>query len=927
MERSVSVQPRSRSRRSRPGAQRSSPITERVEAVIFNSGVSGPQPSETASIRSRVEQLCAAGVDVFVVAAPDIDTVDGKLAARPRGPGRLFLCVNRGSQVFEVTGTHPELKWSRRASAAEHEMLDRAAELAVAALCQAGLVVEVVAGEVDRRSLDLLPGVPYTTDTLRLLRAVDERLRQAGVGSLGDVVSLAADAARQAGLTYARIRTDVSHVELGLTDEADAGRWAAGWLADRGVTGRLILVVGSEFGGIRGVAGRDAVLLIPELDRAEFVSVGAETGGMPPRVVHLGGGWETLCRLLDAQLACRRERRVPRIDPDPGWVVPLPDVRPHTRASEALGTLSNGLCGTRAAREDDGALAAPPFLVSGVYTRDDDVTLMPGPGWTRLDVLAHHHSTPRALDLRTGVLEGSSTDRSPLRTLRLVSIAMPHALALRAEGPSSLLAGPGPLFDPGGTTDFERTHRGDVQLARTSEPSGPGIVVAARDWQGTAKGHRVVERMAAWTATSEDHPGWDETLERLSACESTGFDRLLAEHRAAWAERWRDAEVTIEGSPDDQLAARFALFHLLSVAPDEGDAAVGARGLTGPAYGGHVFWDADVFVLPALAAVRPAAARAMLEYRLRRLPAARAAAAADGRRGARFPWESADEGWDVTPTHVHGRRGELIPVRTGLHEVHVVGDVAWAADHYATWTGDAAFLAGPGRDLLTETARYWASRARHDSDGRAHLYGVMGPDEYHAVVDDNTFTNLLARWNLRRAAAIVEQTGGALTEASAWRELADAIVDGYQPASGLYEQFAGYWALEPLIVTQFAEPPVAADVVLGTERLAGSQVIKQADVLMAHHLLPEDVVAGSLDPNLAFYEPRTAHGSIAPSLPAAWSGLRLGMRFHGQPITVRAGTDRVTVTCSRRLMVRVGDAEAQPCNPPSQTFTLERSRQ
>jgi trehalose/maltose hydrolase-like predicted phosphorylase len=328
--------------------------------------------------------------------------------------------------------------------------------------------------------------------------------------------------------------------------------------------------------------------------------------------------------------------------------------------------------------------------------------------------------------------------------------------------------------------------------------------------------------------------------------------------------------VVIEGDPDSELAARFALFHLLAAAPDRGEAAVGARGLTGPAYGGHVFWDADVYVLPALAAMRPDAARAMLEYRIRRLPAARAHAREQGHRGARFPWESAHDGSDVTPRHYRGPRGQTIPIRTGQHEEHIVADVAWAACEYAAWTGDTAFLAGTGRDLVVDTARYWASRIRVDSNGNGHLYGLIGPDEYHEVVDDNAFTNIMARWNLRRAAQLVEQSGGDATEAVEWRRLADGLVDGWDPTTSLYEQFAGYWDLEPLLVTGIAEPPVAADVLLGAQRVRGSQLIKQPDVLMLHHLIPDEVRPGSLATNLAFYDPRTAHGSsLSPAIHAS----------------------------------------------------------
>ena len=327
--------------------------------------------------------------------------------------------------------------------------------------------------------------------------------------------------------------------------------------------------------------------------------------------------------------------------------------------------------------------------------------------------------------------------------------------------------------------------------------------------------------------------------------------------------------MVIDGDPEAELAARFAVFHLLNVANDVGEAAVGPRGLTGNAYAGHVFWDADVFVLPALAAIRPAAARAMLEYRIRRLPAARAAAEAQGMSGARFPWESARDGSDVTPRKVRGRNNELIPIETGAHEEHIVADVAWAAAHYVAWTGDPAFLAEGGRDLLIDTARYWASRIRTDADGDGHLYGVMGPDEYHQVVDDNSYTNVMARWNLRHGADLLSQSGDPDTAAT-WRALADGLVDGWSPEHGVYEQFAGYFGLEPLLISQFAQPPVAIDGLLGADRVAGSQLIKQADVLMLHHLVPDEVVEGSLRPCLDFYGPRTAHGSsLSPAIYAS----------------------------------------------------------
>mgnify|MGYP003296373459 CR=1 FL=1 len=194
-----------------------------------------------------------------------------------------------------------------------------------------------------------------------------------------------------------------------------------------------------------------------------------------------------------------------------------------------------------------------------------------------------------------------------------------------------------------------------------------------------------------------------------------------------------------------------------------------------------------------------------------------------------------------------------------------LGDVAWAACHYADWTGDRAFLAGPGRPLVTETARYWAARCTSDPDGRAHLRHVIGPDEYHEDVDDNAFTNVLARWNLRRAAGLEPPSA----ESAHWLRLADALVDGYDPGTGRHEQFTGFSDLEPLLAADLGTPPLAADLLLGP-RVSRTQVVKQPDVLMAHHLVPDELPVGSLAADLDHYLPRTAHGSsLSPAIAAS----------------------------------------------------------
>jgi trehalose/maltose hydrolase-like predicted phosphorylase len=556
------------------------------------------------------------------------------------------------------------------------------------------------------------------------------------------------------------------------------------------------------------------------------------------------------------------------------WTVTV-DADPRLeRVGEALCTLADGRFGTRGAGEENGAGTMPLTLAAGVYSDAGEVpTLLPGPVWTGLRVAPPDGRDRRQLDLRGGVLRRSwrTRDAATLHSLRFASLARPGVVGLRAEGPAGALGAGAALLAPGDGTEFEEGRHGDLLWARTRSPRGGGITAAA--WQRTIDedGSRVVERLAVYLADPDQAPAPEAAVERLSTVARVGFDRLLAEHRAAWAARWADAEVTIDGDPDAELAVRFALFHLLASAAGDGEAAVGARGLTGPVYAGHVFWDADVFVLPALAALHPEAARAMVQYRIRRLEPARRLAADRGLAGARFAWESAADGAEVTPQWATNRHGRRVRILTGEQEDHIVADVPWAACRYADWTGDTALLDGPGRDLLLDTARYWLSRARWDEHRLAHIDRVIGPDEYHVGVDDNAYTNVMARWNLRRAAELAERAGGAAPdEIRAWRRLADALVDGYDPATGRYRQFADFDELEPLLMGEVARPPVAADLLLGLERVRAAQVVKQPDVLMLHLLVPEETAPGSLEPNLAFYGPRTAHGSsLSPAVHAA----------------------------------------------------------
>jgi len=367
---------------------------------------------------------------------------------------------------------------------------------------------------------------------------------------------------------------------------------------------------------------------------------------------------------------------------------------------------------------------------------------------------------------------------------------------------------------------------------------------------------------------------------------------MVAAHETAWQQRWDASDVVIEGDDEVQQALRFAVYHLTSAAnPEDETVSVGARGLTGDAYFGHVFWDTETYLLPFYTATWPEAARAMLMYRYHTLPGARAKANAMGYMGALYAWESADTGEETTPEQVVGPNGEMIDILTGRMEHHISADIAYAVWQYWRATGDDAFFLDAGAEILLETARFWVSRAVPEAEGKRHIRHVIGPDEYHEDVDDNAFTNVLARWNISRGLETIEvmrarwpERAGSLFERLAlneaeladWQDAVGSIVTGFDPVTGLYEQFAGYDNLEPIDLSRYADRKVPIDVVLGRERTQRLQVVKQADVVALLALLPDEFPGAAAKANFRHYEPRCAQGSSLSAGIHALVAARLG---------------------------------------------------
>jgi kojibiose phosphorylase len=367
----------------------------------------------------------------------------------------------------------------------------------------------------------------------------------------------------------------------------------------------------------------------------------------------------------------------------------------------------------------------------------------------------------------------------------------------------------------------------------------------------------------------------------LAALAVTGFDAALAENRRAWAAKWDDCDAVVVGDAAATQAVRFNIYHLLITANgNDPRANIGAKSLSGEGYRGHVFWDTEIFMLPFYIYTQPQVAKALLMYRYNTLDGARANARANGFRGAQYAWESADTGEETTPKWTADGKHRIW---TGEEEIHVTADVAYGVLTYVTATGDTAFMADCGAEILFETSRFWISRLEEDGGGGLVLTRVIGPDEFHEHVDNNAFTNRMAQWHLVQAARIHDelaaQNPGALArlagriglmpgEAADWRAAAARILIPFDADRGLIEQFAGYLSLKEVPVSEWDDNDMPCYPAGYDHFNAGeTTLLKQPDVVMLMYVLPDEFSDDAKRANYAYYEPRTLHkSSLSPAI-------------------------------------------------------------
>jgi alpha,alpha-trehalose phosphorylase len=359
-----------------------------------------------------------------------------------------------------------------------------------------------------------------------------------------------------------------------------------------------------------------------------------------------------------------------------------------------------------------------------------------------------------------------------------------------------------------------------------------------------------------WSAERTVPAVRDQVAAARGGARHTGWEGLLADQRTYLDDFWAHADVELEGDAELQQAVRFGLFHTLQAGARGEQRAIAAKGLTGPGYDGHTFWDTETFVLPVLTYTAPRAAADALRWRQQTLGMARDRARMLGLAGAAFPWRT-----------IHGKEcSSYWPAGTAAF--HINADIADATIRYLSATGDEEFERETALELLVETARLWRSLGHHDPAGNFRIDGVTGPDEYSAVADNNVYTNLMAQRNLRAAADLAErhprlaaQLDVDEEELASWRDAAAAVVVVYDETLEVHPQSERFTShqLWDFARTSPEEYPLLLH--FPYYDLYRKQVVKQADLVLALYLCGDSFSPAEKARNFEYYEPLTVRDS------------------------------------------------------------------
>jgi len=360
-----------------------------------------------------------------------------------------------------------------------------------------------------------------------------------------------------------------------------------------------------------------------------------------------------------------------------------------------------------------------------------------------------------------------------------------------------------------------------------------------------------------WSSQRSDHALRDQVTAAAVSALASGWDAVVREQAQALEEFWSGADVEIDGDEEIQQAVRFGLFHALQAGARAECRAIPAKGLTGPGYDGHSFWDTEMLVLPLLSATAPDAAGDALRWRASILPQARERAQTLHLAGAAFPWRT-----------IRGHECSAY-WPAGTAAFHVNADIAVAAARHYRWSGDREFARETALPITVETARLWLALGYTGEDDRFHIDGVTGPDEYSAMSNDNVYTNLMAAQNLRAAVTFVGEfpdeaaaLGVTDDEVASWDDAAGRVAVPFSDEHGVHEQSLGFTDRQ---VWDFKRSADVGGYPLLLHApyfdLYRQQVIKQADLVLALHWAGDAFTAEQKARAFAYYEPLTVRDS------------------------------------------------------------------
>ena len=627
------------------------------------------------------------------------------------------------------------------------------------------------------------------------------------------------------------------------------------------------------------------------------------------------------------------------------WILIEPEFIPdklHSR--ESIFTIGNGYLGTRGSFEEGYIRALPATFIHGVYDHVPVVytELANCPDWLPLvlnidgdkfrcdqgEILRYD----RQLDLRQGILSRSLRWRSPngktidIYLERFASLADQHVLGQRCQvtpvdfdGVIEIQASINGYPENQGFNHWEAIDQGkteqgiwlhsrtrgsriDIGMAARMVISGteaglevhtaPGYPTLSVTFLATSQQTVTVEKVVTVFTSrdvSQPVPAAQAKLAQLP-----DYITLLQANAQAWDEVWEYSDIAIGGDSKAAFAVRYNLFQLLIAGPKHDEkVSIPAKTLSGFGYRGHIFWDTEIFILPFFTFTQPAIARNLLSYRYHTLNGARRKASHYGYQGAMYAWESAVTGDEVTPrwslpTDFYG---EDIRIWCRDHEIHISSDITYAVWYYWQASGDDEWMQRCGAEIILDTAVFWASRVEFNGEqDRYEIRGVIGADEYHEFVHNNTFTNRIVQWHLEKAVSVYTwldenfperaqelEDKLQLTEkiTSQWEDIVAKMWIPYDSATGLIEQFEGFFQLKDINLDNYEPRTQSIQAILGIEETNQCQVLKQPDVLMLLYMMRElgdfPYNQKSLQANWDYYAPRTdiTYGSsLGPAIHA-----------------------------------------------------------